>query len=236
MAGSSGQALAPAVASASKGPLPKYCVRLGEAASVDPCVVQKIFEHFRSMAIDSLQQMKPFSLHSIASFRRHMHRARPASTKKIQGRAFKTKPLPATRRVNCTVTSTLECTVLSAAPSNPKSPTPIVAAQCQKLATSIGDQDITSDMVGKVVTALRNAIIQDLRAKGTFVLDGIVRFVRVDIKARPAQYSQIPCGKLALFKAKGPHRRVYGRAPRRIKINRGGGPMGPRVHSSFLSS
>ena len=128
---------------------------------------------------------------------------------------FKTKPQPPARRVNCTVTSVLERTVLAATLDTPKkNPTPAVVALCQRLATSIGEDQITSDVVGKVITALRNAIIQDLRATGKSCLEGFVRFIRVDVKARPAQYVQNSYfGGVILRKAKGQHQRVYGQVP-----------------------
>ena len=48
---------------------------------------------------------------------------------------------------------------------------------------------------------------------GERTLDGLVRFVLANVKARSAAY--VTCyGRTVLMKAKGPHRRVYGHAPR----------------------
>ena len=136
----------------------KYCARLAEEVGVAPNVVQTIFDHLRKLAIDALQQTKPFRLHSIATLRRRSYRATPAGTAEMHGRVFKTKPLPATRRVNCRVAMVLERTVLAPASTSQNPQTPAVKALCQALATSIGEEDITSDLVGKVITALRNDI------------------------------------------------------------------------------
>ena len=62
--------------------------------------------------------------------------------------------------------------------------------------------------------ALQSIIITDLRARGCFVLDGIVRFTRREVKARPAEYVyNAKCGKVILVQAKGAQERVYGRVP-----------------------
>ena len=174
--------------------------------------VHKIVKHLRKFAIDALQQMKPFSMHGIATFRRQYYRARAARTRTIQGREFKVQPRPATWRVNCTVASKLARTVLAAASSAPRGLTPGAQALCQKLASSIGEQDITPDLVRKIVAALQNVIIGDLRATGLFVLDGLVRFKRSEVQARPAEYVYNAIhAKTILLKAKGLRQRVYGR-------------------------
>jgi hypothetical protein len=53
----------------------------------------------------------------------------------------------------------------------------------QAVADSIGQSDITSDVVGKVITGLRAAIVHDLREEGSFVLHGLTGFYRVDTPA-----------------------------------------------------
>ena len=216
MAASSVQAPAPAASPASavtKG-VPKYCLRLAEAASVTPSAVHKIFEHLRKLAIDALQQMQRFNLHGIATLRRQHYRATAASTRTIHGHKFKAQALPATWRVNCTVATVLARTALSAVPCAPTALTPGAQALCQKLADSIGEPDITSKLVSTVITALQHLIIGDLRATGLIVLDGLVRFKRTEIKARPAEYAyNAYYAKVILHKAKGAHRRVYGRVP-----------------------
>jgi hypothetical protein len=194
--------------------VPKYCLRLAKAASVTPSAVHKIFEHLRKLAIDALQQMQRFSLHGIATLRRQHYRATAASTRTIHGHKFKAQALPATWRVNCTVATVLARTALTAAPCAPTALTPGAQALCQKLAASIGEQDITSDLVGKVVVALQNLIIGDLRAAGIFVFDGLVCFIRTEVKARPAEYAyNARYAKVILHKAKGARRRVFGRVP-----------------------
>ena len=66
-----------------------------------------------------------------------------------------------------------------------------------------------------MITALRDAIVQDLRITGMFVLDGLVRFKRSGVKARPAEYAYNALhGKVILHKATGPQQRVYVRVPR----------------------
>jgi hypothetical protein len=179
--------------------------------------VHKIFENLRKLAIDALQRMESFRLHGIVTFRRQHYRAKAAGTRTIHGHKFKVKAQTATWRVNCTVAPALASTVLAAASYAPRALTPGAHALCQKLAASIGEQDITSDLVSRVVVALQNVIIEDLRATGVFVLDGLVRFKRTEVKARPAEYAyNVRYGKVILHKAKGARRRVYGRVPRPI--------------------
>ena len=116
--------------------------------------------------------------------------------------------------MNCTVATVLARTAASAVPCAPRAPTPGAQALCQKLAASIGEQDNTSELISKVITALQHLIIGDVRATGLFVLDGLVRFKRTEIKARPTEYAyNAYYGKVILRTAKGAHRRVYGRAP-----------------------
>ena len=170
-----------------------------------PCMVHKIFDHLRRLAIDALQRMESFRLHGIVTFRRYHYRAKAAGTRTIHGHKFKVKAQPATWRVNCTVAPALASTVLAAASYAPRALTPGAQALCQKIASSIGEHDITSDLVSKVVVALQN------------VLDGLLRFKCTDVKARPAEYAyNARYGKVILHKAKGAHRRVYGRVPRPI--------------------
>ena len=141
----------------------------------------------------------------------------PQGGPRVHGRVFKTKATQTTRRLICKVALVLERSVIAAAPGSLKgqAQTHALKTLCQTLATSsTGKADITSDLVAKVVTTLRNIIIQDLRATGVFVLDGLVRFVLADVKARSAEY--VNCfGRTVCMKAKGPHRRVYGHVPRR---------------------
>ena len=190
----------------------RIVARLADEVGAPPPLVQAVLTQTREMAITTLQSMKPFRLRGIASFRRRSYAARRAATMEIRGYVFKTQPLPATKRVNCRVTSVVERAVLAASPATSKSPTPGVFALAAELAGAIATADITTALVVKILTALRNIVIEDLRATGRCVLDGFVRFVRVDVKARQAHYGPF-CGKMVLHKAKGSHRRVYGRVP-----------------------
>jgi hypothetical protein len=74
----------------------------------------------------------------------------------------------------------------------------------------MGAADFTSDVVGKVLCALRKVIDRDLRTTGSSLIDGLAKIVLVHVKARSAQYVKLN-GRTVLVKAKGPHRRVYGR-------------------------
>ena len=195
--------------------VPKYIPRVAKEADVSPHIAHTIFEHLTQMAIDTLRTKKPFRLHRIASFRLFACIGRPAGTKEIHGHVFKAKSKPASRRVICRVALVLERSVIATSPGDLKghAQTPALKALCQALATSIGREEITSELVGNVVASLRTIIIHDLRATGVFVLDGLVRFVLANVKARSAAY--VTCyGRTVLMKAKGPHRRVYGHAPR----------------------
>ena len=217
MAGSSVQEPGSAVVSSSINAkrVPKYCVRLAEALNVaNPCAIRMIFDELKQLAIEALRQMQPFSLYGIATFRRQHCRAKAAGTRIIRGHEFKVKPQPVAWRVNCTPAHVLVRAVLATASSAPKALTPGAKALCEKLASSIGEEDISPDLVGKVMLALRSIIIGDLRAMGCFVLDGVVRFTRKEVKARPAEYVyKAKCGKVILLQAKGAQQRIYGRVP-----------------------
>ena len=207
----SGPAVVPSSINAKR--VPKYCVRLAEALNVaNPCAIRKIFDELKQLATEALRQMQPFSLYGIATFRRQHYRAKAAGTRIIRGHEFKVKPQPVTWRVNCTPAHGLVRAVLATASSAPKALTPGAKALCEKLASSIGE-DISPDLVGKVMLALQSIIIGDLRAMGCFVLDGIVRFTRSEVKARPAEYVHTKCGKVILLQAKGAQQRIYGRVP-----------------------
>ena len=117
--------------------------------------------------------------------------------------------------MECTVSSPLQRAVSSSIPYAPTALTPAALMLCQEIASSIGEEDITAEVVGKVIAALRNAIVQDLRGAGVLVLDGLVRFKRSEAKARPAEYAYNALhGKVILHKATGPQQRVHGRVPR----------------------
>ena len=83
----------------------------------------------------------------------------------------------------------------------------------QAVVASIGQSDITSDTVGKVITGLRASIVCDLREKGSFILDGLTGFYRVDTPARPMQYSNLRGQNQKLCRGSGPMKRVFCRVP-----------------------
>ena len=212
MASSSDLVKAPTVAATSKGPqaLLKSCARLGEAAGVAPSVVHTILEHVQKLTVDALQQLKPFALHGIATFTRRLCKAKAASSRTIQGHKFTTRPVPEVRRVECTVASPLQRAVSSSVPYASIALTPAAQLLSEKLATLIGERDITAAVVVKVMTALRNAIVQDLRISGMFAHDGHVRFQRSEAKARPVEYAHNAIhGKVILHGAAGPCMDVY---------------------------
>ena len=202
---------------------PKYIPRVATEAGVTPQVAQTISEHLTKLAIATLRAGKPFRLYRIAGLKFKPSAAVAAGVREIRGFKFKRRATPSRRRVLCRVAQVLERSVLATAPGSQQGQalTPALQGICRALAISIGEPDITPVLVGKVVKSLRNVIIQDLRATGVFVLDGLVKFVRADRKARSAAYIDLggkgEAGKqrgAVLRKAKGPHRRVYGRVPR----------------------
>ena len=75
----------------------------------------------------------------------------------------------------------------------PKKPAAMTSSEKfrQAVVASIDQSEITSDVVGKVITGLRASIVCDLREKESFVLDGLTGFYRVDTPARPMQYSNL---------------------------------------------
>ena len=91
----------------------------------------------------------------------------------------------------------------------------------EAVSTSIGQPDITPDVVGKVTAGLRGVIVRDLREKGSFVLAGLASFYRVDAPARPLHYSNLRGQKLKLCKGSGPQRRIFCRVPANVKITVG---------------
>ena len=213
MAKPSGQA--PGAENVQSESIAQNCIihRLADEVCSTPPLVRTVLKQIREVAITSLQSMKPFRLHSIATFRRRSYIARRASTKEIRGLVFKTQPLPATKRVNCKVSPVVERAVLAASPAASRNVTAGVISLAAELAGAIAATDVTAALVVKIITALRSIVIQDLRATGLCVLDGLVRFVRVDVKARKAHYGPFCGGKVVLHKAKGTHRRVYARVP-----------------------
>ena len=199
-------------------PLPKYCVRLGEAAGVEPSTVQMIFESLRKLAIEALQRKKPFFAPDIARLSRIYVRGGVPHTVRFAGRAYEARATPAAYRVRCTVAHQLQRAVFAPTPCAPAAPTPAVKAFSEKLATSTGVAAVTTDLVGSVLAELRSAIIRDLRAIGLFLFDGFVRFKIADVAARPAEYVyHAALGRVVLNKAKGPRRCVYGRVQPRLQ-------------------
>jgi nucleoid DNA-binding protein len=201
----------------------RYYARLATEASVSTSAVQALFEHIGKQARNVMRSKGCFRLHNIASFSLNTCGARPGRTHKIQGRVFKSKPQPCTQRVRCSVAKALEQSALASTPpsqNNKKASqtqTPAAKARSHELANLIGAEDITSDVVSKVICALRKIIDQDLRATGSSLIDGLAKLVLVDVKARSAEYVKLN-GRTILLKAKGPHRRVYGRVQWRVGV------------------
>ena len=217
MAPSSDQAAGSAVPASRSGKpvVSNTYLRLAEAAGVVPSVVVRVFGQLRTLIIEALGQAKPFRVHGIVTFALRSCQAKAARTSTIQGNTFTTRPVPAMKRVMCEVATPLRKAVSSSIPYSPAALKPSTQMLCQKIATSIGEVDITTDLVGKVITAFCSAVVLELRAGRSFVVDGIVRFKLVEIKARPAEYvySTI-CRRVCLHKAAGPQLRVHGRVLR----------------------
>jgi nucleoid DNA-binding protein len=194
----------------------RYYARLATEAGVSTSAVQAVFEHICKQVRDVMRNKGCFRLQNIASLSLTTCRARPGRIQKIQGRVFKSKPQPCTQRVRCSITKALEKSAVASTPPSQNSlktspsQTPAAKAQSQAIARSSGAADITSELVGKVLCALRKVIDRDLRTTGTSLIDGLAKLVLVDVKARSAQYVKLN-GRTVLLKAKGPHRRVYGR-------------------------
>ena len=177
-----------------------YYAQLATEAGVSTSAVQAVFEHIGKQARDVMRNKGCFRLHNIASF------------------SLTTRPgrIPCTQRVRCNITKALEKSAVASTPpsqnSQKTSPsqTPAAKAQCRAIARFIGAADVTSELVSKVLCALRKGIDRDLRTTGSSLIDGLAKLVLVDVKARSAQYVKLN-GRTVLVKAKGPHRRVYGR-------------------------
>ena len=88
----------------------------------------------------------------------------------------------------------------------------------EAVSKSIGQPDITSDVVGKVIAGLRELIVRDLREKGRFILAGLAGFYRVDAPARPPHYSNLRGQRQKLCKGSGPQKRVFSRVPASVKM------------------
>jgi nucleoid DNA-binding protein len=194
----------------------RYYARLATEAGVSSSTVQVLFEHLGKQARDAMRNKHGFKLHNIASLSLTACRARQGRTKEIQGRVFRSKPQPCTQRVRCGIAKALEKSAVAATPPSQnnlkafQARTPAAKARSQAIANLIGAADITSDVVGKVLCALQEAIVRDLRTRGSSLIDGLAKLVLVDVKARSAEYVKHR-GRTILLKAKGPHRRVYGR-------------------------
>ena len=201
----------------------RYYARLATEAGVSTITVQTLFEHFGKQARDAMQNNGCFKLPNIASFSLNTCMARPGRTHKAKGRVFKSKPQPCSQRVRCSVAKALEQSAVASAPPSQnnkaasQTQTPAAKARCHKIANLIGAEDITSEVVGKVLCALRKVIDRDLRTTGSSLIDGLAKLVLVDVKARSAEYVKHR-GRTILLKAKGPHRRVYGRVQWRVGV------------------
>ena len=214
----------------------RYFERLTAEAGGAPGVVQTILEHIRKMALDNLRSKQIFLLRGIATFRRQLTNSRPARKQLLHGRIFTSKAIPERRKVYCRIIKELEraavdptksiSVVAPVAPESrarakrkkgetPKKPAAMTSSEKFKQAVvdSIGQSDITSDVVGKVITGLRAAIVHDLREEGSFVLDGLTGFYRVDTPARPMQYSNLGGRHKKLCRGSGPMKRVFCRVP-----------------------
>lgn len=197
--------------------LPQYCVRLGEMAGVEPSAVHLIFENLRTLAVEALQRKKPFVVPGIVTFSRRNVRGVPG-TKRIRGAVFEAKAVPAAHRVSCTAALQLQRAVFAATLHAPTAPNPACKAFCERLAASTGLAAVTPALVGAVLAGLRSAIIQELRARGLFVLDGFVTFKTADVPARHAEYVYNPAlRRVVLHKATRPCRRVYSRVQSRLQ-------------------
>ena len=82
---------------------------------------------------------------------------------------------------------------------------------------SVGDDAIKEDTTHEFIEALRTVTLQCLSQSGIFVLTGLATFERKDVKAKPAQYSNLKGYRSRIIKARGPQRSVYGRVHVEIK-------------------
>ena len=197
--------------------LPKYCVRLGEMAGVEPSIVHLIFEKLRSLAVEALQQMKRFVLPGIATFSRKSARS-VAGSKRIGGAVFEAKAVPAAHRARCTAPLELQRSVFTATPDAPTAPSPAWKLFCERLSASAGMTSVTSEIVGAVMKELRGTIIQDLRTQGRFLLDGFMTFKTTEVPARHAEFIyNASLGKTVLHRAKRPRQCVHGRVHARLQ-------------------
>jgi hypothetical protein len=201
----------------------RYFARLATEAGVSTITVQTLFEHFGKQARDAMQNNGCFKLPNIASFSLNTCMARPGRTHNAKGRVFKSEPQPCSQRVRCSVAKALEQSAVASAPPSQnnkaasQTQTPAAKARSHKIANLIGAEDITSDVVGKVICALRKVIDRDLRTTGFSLLDGLAKLVLVDVEERSAEYVTHK-GRTILLKAKGPHRKVYGRVQGRVGV------------------
>jgi nucleoid DNA-binding protein len=214
----------------------RYFERLTAEAGVAPGVVQTILEHIRKMALDNLRSKQIFLLRGIATFRHQLTNSRPARQQQLHGRIFTSKAIPERRKVYCRIIKELEraavdptkstSVVAPVAPDSrtrgrrkkgetPKKPPAMTSSEKfrQAVVASVSQSDITPDVVGKVITGLRASIVRDLREKGSFVLDGLTGFYRVDTPARPMQYSNLGGQNQKLCRGSGPMKRAFCRVP-----------------------
>ena len=198
-------------------PPPQYSIRLGEMAGTEPSVVHSIFESLRALAVGALQQKKRFVFPSIAAF--SLKGAKGiAGTKRIGERVFEAKAVPAAYRASCTAAHELQRAVFASTPPAPAAPHPAWKAFCERLVASTDETTVTLESVGAVITSLRDRIIQELRTRGMFVIEGLVTFKTADVPARHAEYVHNAAqGKVVLYKAKRSRRCVYGRVHARLQ-------------------
>ena len=217
----------------------RYFNHLANAAGVAPGVVRAILDHIYRMALEDLRSRKVFFLRGIATFRHQLTAGRPARKKQLHGSIFKSKAIPERRKVYCRIIKELERAAVD--PTQFTRLDAPVALACQAsgkkkkmkkmkkpqavsgltssekfrraVVDSINQSDITTDVVDRVITGLRAAMVRDLREKGIFVLHGLAGFYRVDAPARPMQYSNLRDQGQKLCKGSGPKKRVFCRVP-----------------------
>ena len=180
--------------------------------------VRTILDHSRDHVIRELRAKRYTVIPSLCTFRHSLVSGRSARGKTIRGHKFKSKPFPETRRVRCTVAKALERATVTVAAEQKRTKKQKPRTQSQisfygSVVKSIGDDALTDDSIDALIASLRAVIIQRLRHTGTFVLTSLVTFERKDVKAQPAQYSNLKGSCSRIIKAKGPQRRVFGRVP-----------------------